>query len=101
VINHYLMPGANLLKRYGKCYVLITGGSQGLGKDYALAMAKRGFNLILLARGMDALQNTKEEILKHYPVRILGGEFLQKECRRLGASIRFEHIERGSLQSTH
>jgi hypothetical protein len=60
---HFLAPNPNLGVRYGQnSYVLITGGSLGLGKELAKCFAKRGFNLILLARGRDNLEVAKKEI---------------------------------------
>jgi len=43
---------------------LITGSSKGLGRESALALAKEGVNVILCARGIEELENTKNEIAK-------------------------------------
>lgn len=41
----------NLVQRYGeKSWALVTGSSDGIGKEFALQLAKEGFNVILLAR---------------------------------------------------
>ena len=48
----------NLIDRWGKCYAVITGGSQGLGKEYAKELAKNGFDLILIARDKNKLKET-------------------------------------------
>jgi len=40
----------------------ITGGSRGLGRQMALALARAGANIALVARPSDALQSTAEEI---------------------------------------
>lgn len=53
--------------RYGKCHGIVTGGSYGLGKEYAHELARRGINVVLIARGAEALQTTKKEILSKYP----------------------------------
>lgn len=38
-----------MAERYGKgSYALITGGASGIGKEFALDLAKKGFNLILV-----------------------------------------------------
>lgn len=42
--------------------VLITGGSRGLGRALALALAQRGARLVLVARGPDSLTETVEQI---------------------------------------
>ena len=41
---------------------VVTGGSKGIGKAIALALAKEGVNLVLLARGKEQLEKTAEEI---------------------------------------
>src|SRR5260221_8244894 len=48
--------------------VLVTGASKGLGRALALALAKRGARLALVARGSEALADVAEEI------RAQGGE---------------------------
>ena len=67
--NHFLAPQVDLAKRYGpKSYVLITGGSEGLGKEIGLRFAARGFNLILVARTKAKLDLAKTEITALYNV---------------------------------
>jgi 3-oxoacyl-[acyl-carrier protein] reductase len=41
---------------------LVTGGSVGLGKTTALALAKEGSQVAICARGVEALQKTASEI---------------------------------------
>ncbi|GIS82103.1 MAG: SDR family oxidoreductase [SAR202 cluster bacterium] len=41
---------------------LITGGSMGIGKSTALALAREGAKIAICARGMDALKETAREI---------------------------------------
>lgn len=43
-------------------FALITGGSDGIGK--ASALAKQGFNLIIVARNLEKLELVKNEILQ-------------------------------------
>ncbi|HMH33848.1 MAG TPA: SDR family NAD(P)-dependent oxidoreductase [Puia sp.] len=45
-----------------KPYALIAGGSKGIGFGIAEALAKRGYNLILIARHMDTLLVAKKKI---------------------------------------
>lgn len=42
--------------------VLITGGSKGIGKAIAKAFVAEGANVAISARGMEALEKTKEEL---------------------------------------
>ena len=44
--------------------VLITGASSGIGQATALQFAKKGANLILVARNKDKLNQTAEELKK-------------------------------------
>ena len=47
---------------------LVTGASSGIGKEIARVLAKRGFNLVLIARSVDKLQTVSEEIENTYGV---------------------------------
>lgn len=47
-----------------KKYITITGASSGIGYETAKAFAKRGKNLIIVARRKNNLEKLKEEILK-------------------------------------
>lgn len=42
--------------------VLITGGSQGIGRATALLFANKGFDLVLAARHADQLEVTAQEV---------------------------------------
>jgi uncharacterized protein len=50
-------------------YALIAGGSKGIGFAIAEALARRGYNLILIARHMDGLMEAKNK-LAVYPVHV-------------------------------
>lgn len=51
-------------------YALVAGGSRGIGFAIAEALAKRGYNLILIARGMSGLESAKAILEKTYPVHV-------------------------------
>ncbi|MFZ1371907.1 MAG: SDR family NAD(P)-dependent oxidoreductase [Ferruginibacter sp.] len=51
-------------------YALVAGGSRGIGYAIAEALAKRGYNLILIARGMKGLEEAKARLEKAYPVHV-------------------------------
>jgi short-subunit dehydrogenase len=53
-----------------KPYALIAGGSKGIGYGIALALAKRGYNLILIARHMDTLLAAKNKLESSYPIHV-------------------------------
>ena len=50
-----------------KKYIVITGASSGIGAATAKAFARRGENLILIARRAELLQSLKDEIAKMSP----------------------------------
>jgi 3-oxoacyl-[acyl-carrier protein] reductase len=49
----------------------ITGGSKGIGKAIARALAAEGVNLVLLARGKEQLEKTAKEIAEDTGVQVL------------------------------
>ena len=51
-------------------YALIAGGSKGIGFSIAEALAKRKFNLILIARNEDSLIAAKNKLEAAYPVHV-------------------------------
>jgi uncharacterized protein len=53
-----------------KSYALVAGGSKGIGYGIALALAKRGYNLILIARHWDTLQNAKTTLEAKYHIHV-------------------------------
>jgi uncharacterized protein len=53
-----------------KNYALITGSSQGIGKAYAIELAQRGHNLLLVALPEPKLDETVSEIKSRYNVKI-------------------------------
>lgn len=53
-----------------KSYALVAGGSKGIGYGIANALAKRGYNLILIARHLDTLQAAKIKLESKYPIHV-------------------------------
>ena len=53
-----------------EAYALVAGGSKGIGYAIAEALARRGFNLILIARHMDSLIKAKETLESKYQVHV-------------------------------
>jgi len=51
-------------------YALIAGGSKGIGYALAEALAKRKYNLVLIARGMDSLIAAKQKLESAYGIHV-------------------------------
>lgn len=47
---------------------MVTGASDGLGKEFALQLARSGFNIVLVSRTASKLAALAEEISAQYPV---------------------------------
>lgn len=52
---------SSLIEKYGS-WALITGASSGIGKELARQLAHRGFNLVLVARREELLQELANEL---------------------------------------
>jgi short-subunit dehydrogenase len=48
--------------------VLITGASSGIGRDIAREFAKRGYDVILVARNVQRLEELKNELVENYKI---------------------------------
>jgi short-subunit dehydrogenase len=57
-------------EKYGP-YALVAGGSYGLGGAYAEALARRGLNLVLLARDPERLEATAGRLREQYSVDVI------------------------------
>ena len=53
-----------------KEYILITGASSGIGFEMTQLLASAKFNLILVARSEDKLENIKATLMAKYPIDI-------------------------------
>ncbi|MDQ5849362.1 MAG: SDR family oxidoreductase [Pseudomonadota bacterium] len=62
---------------------LVCAASKGLGKGCALSLAREGVNLVITARGREALEATAEEIRKRFGVKVaaVAGDITTPEGR--------------------
>ena len=49
---------------------LVTGASSGIGRDIAKALAKRGYDIIAVARNIEKLNKLKEDIQQEYGKKV-------------------------------
>ncbi|XP_035898800.1 very-long-chain 3-oxoacyl-CoA reductase isoform X1 [Anopheles stephensi] len=86
------------LKKTGE-WALITGATDGIGKAYAQALARKGLNIILISRTLSKLQDVAKEIETEFKVRTMviaadftsGGEIYDQIQRQI------ENMEIGVL----
>lgn len=67
----------------GKKLVLVTGGTSGIGKETAIALAKRGFEIVFTARTAESGRVVREEIVAHSNSQDVS--FLECDLASLGA----------------
>jgi len=68
--NLVLKSDKDLMEVYGKkgkTWALVTGCTSGIGLEYAKALAKRGFNMILVSRDLKKLKDLEEELMQFHP----------------------------------
>lgn len=60
-----ILTSIEQLKRYGAkkgAWAVVTGATDGIGKEFAIQLAKAGFNVMLVARNKELLSQTAGEI---------------------------------------
>ncbi|XP_026480547.1 inactive hydroxysteroid dehydrogenase-like protein 1 [Ctenocephalides felis] len=57
-----------LRERYGD-WAVVTGSTDGIGKQYALELARKGLNIVLISRTLEKLTIVANEIESQYPVK--------------------------------
>lgn len=58
-----------LLQKYGP-WALVTGASSGIGAEFARALARYGFNLVIVARRVERLNRLAEELSAQHAVQV-------------------------------
>lgn len=84
MVSSYLMPYflpsevEPLTKKFGP-WAAVTGSTDGIGRQYAMELARRGFNVVLISRNPDKLRAVAGEIEKLHSVKtkIIVADFSQ------------------------
>ncbi|KAI0520708.1 hypothetical protein F5B22DRAFT_598054 [Xylaria bambusicola] len=64
----FVLSGTNLRKYGGKgTWAVVTGASDGLGKEFATQLAGKGFNVLLVSRTLSKLETFQTELQTKYP----------------------------------
>lgn len=58
-----ILFGMNEIKKTA----VVTGASQGVGREIALILAKKGWNIVIVARSADKLESVKKDVLQESP----------------------------------
>ncbi|CAI0425795.1 unnamed protein product [Linum tenue] len=64
VYVNFLRQGKNL-KKYGS-WAVVTGATDGIGKGFALQLARKGINLVIVGRNPDKLKEVTDSISAKY-----------------------------------
>ncbi|KAI0132904.1 3-ketoacyl-CoA reductase [Xylariales sp. AK1849] len=94
LLSVFALSGTNL-RKYGKkgTWAVVTGASDGLGKEFATQLASKGFNLILVSRTQSKLQTLASELESKFgtlQIKILAMDFAadnDKDYERLSSAI--------------
>ncbi|KAF7189327.1 Very-long-chain 3-oxoacyl-CoA reductase [Pseudocercospora fuligena] len=70
IASLFVVPGIPLSK-FGKkgTWAAVTGASDGIGKEYALQLAAKGFNILLVSRTQSKLETLASEIQQKHKVQ--------------------------------
>ena len=60
-----LFPPSNFVKKYGE-WAIVTGCTQGIGRHYAVELAKLGMNIVLVSRNESKLEDLARTVKNSY-----------------------------------
>mmetsp|Transcript_23503 Transcript_23503/g.40183 ORF Transcript_23503/g.40183 Transcript_23503/m.40183 type:complete len:307 (+) Transcript_23503:26-946(+) len=64
ILKHFTKPSDAVLKKLASkgSWAVVTGASDGIGKAYAITLAKKGFNVFLLSRTLSKLEDVAKQV---------------------------------------
>lgn len=66
IFRRFVVSGLDVTKCGGK-WALVTGSTDGIGKAYAFALAKKGLNIVLVSRSPPKLKHVATELEQACP----------------------------------
>ena len=101
---HYIVPlfgYVHDLRKYGN-WAVVTGCTDGIGLQYALQLAAKGFNIVLISRSEEKLEavskqitekfNVKTKIIVYDFAKVDGYEYIAKELEDLDIGILVNNV---------
>ncbi|KAF9893795.1 hypothetical protein FE257_009965 [Aspergillus nanangensis] len=83
LLSLFVLPGKSL-RSFGPkgSWAIVTGASDGLGKEFALQLARAGYNIVLVSRTASKLTTLGDEITSQYPsvqTKVLAMDFARND----------------------
>ncbi|XP_032082119.1 very-long-chain 3-oxoacyl-CoA reductase [Thamnophis elegans] len=98
-IRVWLLDNTAILDPYLNTWAVITGATDGIGKAYAEALAKKGMKVVLISRSQEKLDKTASEIEDKYKVetKTIAADFENRETIYNKIKAGLEGLEIGVL----
>ncbi|XP_063368544.1 very-long-chain 3-oxoacyl-CoA reductase-B [Cydia amplana] len=100
IFTYVIGPAVNKVdfKSKGK-WALVTGCTDGIGKQYARELAARGCDIVLVSRSIDKLRATAEELEKDYKVstKVIQADFCEGDEIYTNIAKEITDLEIGTL----
>ncbi|XP_026520456.1 very-long-chain 3-oxoacyl-CoA reductase [Notechis scutatus] len=68
-VRVWLLDNSAILEPYLNTWAVVTGATDGIGKAYAEALAKKGMKVVLISRSQEKLDKTASEIEDKFKVK--------------------------------
>ncbi|KAG8990304.1 hypothetical protein FRB90_001825 [Tulasnella sp. 427] len=100
ITKSFIVPGYDLKKFGSKSgrWAVVTGATDGIGREFALQLAKAGFNIFIASRSVDKLEAVRKEINDANPestVQIHAIDFSRRDAQAEGDWARLSDALKG------